>query len=184
MTIIIDASVLVAAVIDSSKEGIWAGTLTARDDIVAPEVALAEASNVLRRLELSGEISPGEATEAQRTFSGWAWEPSNTHPTPSVYGPYGTTLPAMTLGTWHWPRLSIALWRPLTAGSAALTVPLVSLSYRPLATTRATDFPFPTIPQPATLNPAAGPPAPRQGGRPGWCGGLAAPVPAFPPTPG
>ena len=66
MTIILDASVLVAAVIDSSKEGIWAGTLTARDDIVAPEVALAEASNVLRRLELSGEIPPGEATEAQR----------------------------------------------------------------------------------------------------------------------
>ena len=66
MTIILDASVLVAAVIDSSKEGIWAGTLTARDDIVAPAVALAEASNVLRRLELSGEIPPGEAAEALR----------------------------------------------------------------------------------------------------------------------
>ena len=59
MTIILDASVLVAAAIDSSKEGIWAGTLTARDDIVAPEVALAEVSNVLRRLELMLADSKG-----------------------------------------------------------------------------------------------------------------------------
>jgi predicted nucleic acid-binding protein len=66
VTIVIDASVLGAALVDSGKEGSWAETLVAESDAVAPELILVETSNVLRRLERARVISTIEATAAQR----------------------------------------------------------------------------------------------------------------------
>ena len=65
MTIVADASVLVAALVDSGREGQWAESMAAEGSLAAPELALAEASNILRRLERSGEISRLEANSAQ-----------------------------------------------------------------------------------------------------------------------
>lgn len=66
MTVVVDASLLGAALVDSGKEGRWAETIIAENDAVAPELALVETSNVLRRLERAHVISTIEATGAQR----------------------------------------------------------------------------------------------------------------------
>ena len=65
MTTVIDASVLVAALVDSGWESRWAEYAVAGDDLASPEMALAEATNALRRLELAGEVSHFEAASAQ-----------------------------------------------------------------------------------------------------------------------
>lgn len=66
MTFVVDASVLVAALVDSGLEGKWAESVIAEGSLTAPELVLVEATNVLRRLEQNGEISRLEATSAYR----------------------------------------------------------------------------------------------------------------------
>ena len=66
MTTVVDASVLVAALVDSGHESRWAESALAQGDLVAPELVLVETTNLLRRLELSGHISRIEATIAHR----------------------------------------------------------------------------------------------------------------------
>lgn len=64
MTLIVDASVLVAALVDSGPEGVWAEELVARGALHAPNLARAEATNILRRLERAKELSATEAASA------------------------------------------------------------------------------------------------------------------------
>ena len=64
MTVVVDASVLVAALVDSGKEGKWAESAVTEGYPAGPELVLAEASNILRRLEQAGEISRLEANIA------------------------------------------------------------------------------------------------------------------------
>ena len=64
MTTVIDASILVAALVDSGTDGLWAESVIAQDDLAGPELVLAEASNILRRFELAGQITRAEATKA------------------------------------------------------------------------------------------------------------------------
>ena len=59
---VIDASTMVAALVDSGPEGAWAESLIADGQLIGPELVLAEASNILRRLEQAGGISRIEAT--------------------------------------------------------------------------------------------------------------------------
>lgn len=66
MSGVIDASALVAALVDSGHDGIWARSAILEGPLAAPELALVETSNVLRRLELSGSVSRLEATAAHR----------------------------------------------------------------------------------------------------------------------
>ena len=66
MTVVIDASALVAALVDSGSEGDWAESVAASSPLAAPELILAETANTLRRLEGSGAISRLEATTAFR----------------------------------------------------------------------------------------------------------------------
>ena len=66
MTLVVDASALVAALAESRTEGRWAESTIAGEDLAVPEFALAEATNILRRLEIQGEISPGQAEGARR----------------------------------------------------------------------------------------------------------------------
>lgn len=66
MIIVVDASVLVAALVDSGREGVWAETVMAESSLAGPELVLAEVSNSLRRLERIREISRLEANSAQR----------------------------------------------------------------------------------------------------------------------
>ena len=64
MTVVVDASVLVAALVDSGREGRWAESAIAEDPLASPELALVEASNILRRLERAKHVSRIEATSA------------------------------------------------------------------------------------------------------------------------
>ena len=66
MTRVVDASVLVAALVDAGQAGQWAEVALTEGPLAGPELALVEASNILRRLELAGEISRLEATSAHR----------------------------------------------------------------------------------------------------------------------
>ena len=64
--VVVDGSVLVAALVDAGSHGQWAESMVASDELVAPELALLETSNVLRRLERAGRISALEAASAHR----------------------------------------------------------------------------------------------------------------------
>ena len=66
MTSVVDASVLVAALVDTGGDGVWAEAALAEPSLVGPELLPAEVSNVLRRLERAGRISPLEAASAHR----------------------------------------------------------------------------------------------------------------------
>jgi len=66
MTIVIDASVIVAALVDTGGDGMWAESVIASETLVAPELAMVEATNVLRRLELAKELSTAESGLAQK----------------------------------------------------------------------------------------------------------------------
>lgn len=66
MTTVVDASVFVAALVDSGREGRWAESTLAEGSLAGPELVLVEASNVLRRLERAGQLSRLEATSAHK----------------------------------------------------------------------------------------------------------------------
>jgi predicted nucleic acid-binding protein len=66
MSVVTDASVLVAALTDSERTGHWAVEILSEDHPVAPDLALVEASNILRRLERSRILSPEEALAAHQ----------------------------------------------------------------------------------------------------------------------
>ena len=62
MTAVIDASVLVAALGNLDQYGEWSESVISDNHLICPELAMAEASNILRRLVLSGEVSLTKAT--------------------------------------------------------------------------------------------------------------------------
>lgn len=64
MTIIADASTVVAALVDGGDDGAWAADLLAREIIAAPHHMPVEVANILRRAVLSGEVSPDVASSA------------------------------------------------------------------------------------------------------------------------
>lgn len=64
MTLVVDASMVVAALADSGTDGRWAEVLLASDSLAAPHLLTAEASNILRRSALAGVLSPEQASLA------------------------------------------------------------------------------------------------------------------------
>ena len=66
MSAVVDASLLVAATSDRGPEGVWAEDVVSSGNLVAPHLALAEATNILRRLELAGKLGRMEAAAAAR----------------------------------------------------------------------------------------------------------------------
>jgi predicted nucleic acid-binding protein len=63
---VVDASLLIAATTDAGAEGEWAEEVVRAGSLVAPHLALAEATNILRRLELAGRLGRLEAGAAAR----------------------------------------------------------------------------------------------------------------------
>jgi predicted nucleic acid-binding protein len=64
VTIVVDASVVVAALIDGGPVGTWADQILGTDHLVAPHLITAEAANILRRAAQSGQISSDVAALA------------------------------------------------------------------------------------------------------------------------
>jgi len=65
LSTVVDASVLVAALVDGGPHGAWAETVLAGGSLCAPELALAEATNIFRRLERAKLITTPEANAAR-----------------------------------------------------------------------------------------------------------------------
>ncbi len=64
MSAVVDASLLAGALTGSGQEAQWCRSALDRSDIAAPEMALAETTNLFRRMELSGGITRLESTSA------------------------------------------------------------------------------------------------------------------------
>lgn len=64
MSVVIDSSVLIAALVDSGSHGAWAEGILASGSLHAPELVRVEATNVLRRLERAKHITTAEANAA------------------------------------------------------------------------------------------------------------------------
>ena len=64
MSVVVDSSVVVAALVDAGDNGAWAEKILEQDDLYAPDLLLVETANVLRRLERGKEITEQEANAA------------------------------------------------------------------------------------------------------------------------
>lgn len=69
MSIVVDASVLVAAAVDSGADGEWAEAIMSREFLLAPHLLPVEATNVLRRLESGGKLTRLEAAAAAQDIA-------------------------------------------------------------------------------------------------------------------
>lgn len=66
MTVVVDASAMVAALVDSGPDGGWAESVVCAQTLAAPQLILVEVTSILRRLERHGQISRIEANGARR----------------------------------------------------------------------------------------------------------------------
>ena len=57
MTLVVDASLVVSALVDGGGTGSWAESLLASEPLSAPHLMPVEAANILRRATAAGEIS-------------------------------------------------------------------------------------------------------------------------------
>ncbi len=64
MTLVVDASAIVAALVDDGPIGSWAASVLDGESIAAPHLMPVEAANILRRAAKSGDISGETATLA------------------------------------------------------------------------------------------------------------------------
>jgi predicted nucleic acid-binding protein len=74
LSVVVDASVLVAALVDSGPAGAWAEEVIAAGSLHAPELARVEAANILRRLERAKDITTPEANAAYEDLMQLAME--------------------------------------------------------------------------------------------------------------
>ena len=65
MSLVVDSSVLVAALLDTGPDGTWAEQVIDGRGLCAPELVLVEATNILRRLERAKRITTPEANAAR-----------------------------------------------------------------------------------------------------------------------
>ncbi len=70
MTVVIDASTCVAALVDGGAEGRWAESVLLDAAPIAPALMLVESTNVLRRLTSSGKLSDLDASSAHQDLMG------------------------------------------------------------------------------------------------------------------
>ena len=61
MSVIVDSSVVVAALLDTGPNGAWAEKVIEDRALYAPELVRVEVTNILRRLERAKEITTAEA---------------------------------------------------------------------------------------------------------------------------
>jgi predicted nucleic acid-binding protein len=67
--IVVDASVLVAALLVDRQFGVWAAQAVAEFDLGAPAIAAFEAANIIRRHAAAGLVDPQIATATHRDLS-------------------------------------------------------------------------------------------------------------------
>ncbi len=75
MSVVVDSSVIVAALIDTGPDGVWAEEVMDDQALYAPGLVHVEVINVLRRLERAGQITAGEANGAREDLTQLEIEP-------------------------------------------------------------------------------------------------------------
>ena len=66
MTLVCDASALVALLVDGGESGEWAAATVSGHELIAPHLIMFEVANILRRHELAGLVSVDQAAQAHR----------------------------------------------------------------------------------------------------------------------
>ena len=117
MTTVVDASVLVAAQVDTGSKGLWARSIVAGMDLVAPELALAEATDALRRMEQGRQISHSEAISAHAALLGIEIE---LHP----FAPFAQRVWALRYNLTSYDAWYVALAEELDCPLATLDIKL------------------------------------------------------------
>ncbi len=64
MTLVVDASTVIAALVDGGPDGRWAEEVLAGQHLVGPHLLPVEVANVLRRSALGGDVSADSASLA------------------------------------------------------------------------------------------------------------------------
>ena len=141
MTYVTDASVLVSALTDDGEDGRWALDVLGTAPLAAPHLALVEATNILRRLELASELSREMAALAHASLLDL---PIELYPYPpfarSGSGVCGPPSRPTMLGMLPSPRTSRRNWQPWTRGwPAPLAQPVDLCCHRRSATTARAD---------------------------------------------
>lgn len=62
--LVVDASFVVAALVDGGREGTWADSMLAGDALAAPHLLPVEVANILRRSAAGGELTADSASMA------------------------------------------------------------------------------------------------------------------------
>lgn len=116
MSVVCDASALVALLLDEGPDGRWAGAALSGAALAAPSLVMFEASTIIRRQELAGIISADSTAQAH------------------------TDLLELAIELWPYDLLAARVWelrRNLTSYDASyvalaelLDVPLVTLDRR------------------------------------------------------
>ncbi len=70
MSLVVDAGFVVAALADDAEDGRWAQELLVGTNLAAPHLMPVEATNILRRAALAGDISQDVATLAHADLLG------------------------------------------------------------------------------------------------------------------
>jgi predicted nucleic acid-binding protein len=68
VTLVLDASVMVAALVDSGEVGAWAESCLLSPSLAAPHLLSVEVASALRRATAAGDISPDVAALAHEEF--------------------------------------------------------------------------------------------------------------------
>lgn len=69
MTVVVDASVVVAALVDPGPVGVWAESVLVSGPLAAPHLMPVEVANILRRSALAGDISADVASLAHEDLT-------------------------------------------------------------------------------------------------------------------
>jgi predicted nucleic acid-binding protein len=74
VTLVVDASMVAAALISTGTDGVWAESPFAEEALAAPHPMPVEAADILRRSVLAGEVSADVASMSHRDLLGFRVE--------------------------------------------------------------------------------------------------------------
>ncbi len=66
MTLVCDASAMVALLVDGGEAGEWTAATVMGHELIAPHLMMFEVANILRRHELAGLVSADQSAQAHR----------------------------------------------------------------------------------------------------------------------
>ena len=121
MTLVVDASLVVAALVDSGPTGTWAEGELASGNLAAPHLMPVEAATMLRRAALAGEVSADTASMAHEDLLALRVELF-------PYPPFAARVWALRLNVTAYDAWYVALAESLDAKLATLDLRLAQAS--------------------------------------------------------